>query len=52
VFRAATGGRFWVEDLESLNGTTVNGKPVKLGVLREGDAVGVGGFELKFGLRK
>jgi CRP/FNR family transcriptional regulator len=52
VFRAATGGRFWVEDLESLNGTTVNGKPVKLGVLREGDAIGVGGFELKFGLRK
>ena len=48
VFRAATGGRFWLEDLESLNGCTVNGRPVKLGVLKDGDRIRVGGFELTF----
>lgn len=46
VFRAATGGRFWVEDLESLNGTRVNGKEIRLAVLRDGDAIEVGGLEL------
>ena len=48
VFRAARGGRYWLEDLESLNGTAVNGRPVKRCVLRSGDRIEAGGFELLF----
>jgi CRP-like cAMP-binding protein len=46
VFRATTGGRHWLEDLESLNGCMVNDRPVKRCVLKEGDRIRVGGFEL------
>ncbi len=47
VFRAATGGRIWLEDLESLNGCSVNDKKVgRQTVLRDGDRIQIGGFEL------
>jgi hypothetical protein len=48
VFRAATGGRFWIEDMESLNGCELNDRPVKLNVLKDGDQIKVGGFTLTF----
>jgi pSer/pThr/pTyr-binding forkhead associated (FHA) protein len=48
VFRASTGGRFWFEDLDSLNGSELNGKPVKLNVLKDGDTIKLGGFVLTF----
>ena len=48
VFRAATGGRFWIEDMESLNGCELNDRPVKLNVLKDGDQIRVGGFTLTF----
>ena len=51
VFRAATGGRFWVEDLDSLNGSELNDKPVKLNVLKDADRIKVGGFVLTFRTR-
>jgi CRP-like cAMP-binding protein len=46
VFRARTGGRFWIEDLDSENGTHVNGKPVRRAVLKAGDAIQIGGTSL------
>ena len=36
-----------VEDLESTNGTLVNGKAVQRAVLRDGDTLGVGRVEFK-----
>lgn len=35
-------GRTWVRDLGSRNGTVVNGKPVQVACLREGDRVAIG----------
>jgi len=35
-------GRVWIRDLGSRNGTLVNGKPVALHCLREGDRIAVG----------
>jgi CRP-like cAMP-binding protein len=47
VFRAATGGRIWIEDLDSLNGCAVNDRKVgRQTVLRDGDRIQIGGFEL------
>lgn len=48
VFRAATGGRYWLEDLDSLNGCAINDRPTRLGVLKEGDRIRAGGYELMF----
>lgn len=41
-------GRYWVEDLKSKNGTTVNEQPIAEGPaqVREGDRIGVGPFVL------
>jgi CRP/FNR family transcriptional regulator, cyclic AMP receptor protein len=50
VFRAARGGRYWLEDLGSQNGSEVNEKEVKRCVLRDGDRIRVGGFTLDFHL--
>ncbi len=36
------GGHFWIKDLDSGNGTTVNGKRVKLQMLSDGDRIGFG----------
>lgn len=52
IFRASTGGRFWVEDLDSLNGCQVNDRPVKRSVLKNDDRIQVGGFELIFRTEK
>ena len=38
---------FRVRDMDSQNGITVNGKPVKDCVLRYGDVIGIGKFEVK-----
>lgn len=40
--------RFWVTDLNSTNGTFVNGEPVAERALRDGDIVSLGGLELTF----
>ncbi len=42
------GERYEVRDLESINGTRVNGEPVNRRVLAVGDVIGVEGFELTF----
>ncbi|HTJ80229.1 MAG TPA: SpoIIE family protein phosphatase [Polyangiaceae bacterium] len=41
-------GRWWVRDVGSTNGTTVNGELVRERVLRPGDRIGVGDFRLRF----
>jgi pSer/pThr/pTyr-binding forkhead associated (FHA) protein len=46
VFRAKTGGRFWIEDLQSDNATSVNGKRVERAVLKSGDRITVGATTL------
>ncbi|MCC6751271.1 MAG: cyclic nucleotide-binding domain-containing protein [Deltaproteobacteria bacterium] len=50
VFLGTTGGRYWVEDLESANGTLLNGRPLRRGVLRDGDRIQLGPVELLFTL--
>jgi len=44
------GGQWAVRDLESHNGTTVNGKPVNEQTLRHNDVIGLGAFEMRFEL--
>jgi serine phosphatase RsbU (regulator of sigma subunit) len=41
-------GRWWVRDLASRNGTSVNGDVVDERLLAPGDAIGVGEFSLRF----
>ncbi len=36
------GGHYWIKDLDSGNGTTVNGKKIKLQMLSDGDKIGFG----------
>lgn len=43
-----TGGQVYLEDLNSTNGTYVNGKAVKKQVLQNGDALEVGKYQIKF----
>lgn len=43
-----TGGEVYLEDLNSTNGTYVNGKAVKRQLLQDGDAVEVGKYKIKF----
>ena len=42
------GNDFYVEDLGSTNGTTVNGQEIKNHLLRHGDVVEIGKYQLKF----
>lgn len=42
IFQAATGGRYWIEDLKSLNGTLIDGKAITRAVLHHGDTIQVG----------
>lgn len=42
------GSDFYVEDLGSTNGTTVNGQEIKNHLLRHGDVVEIGKYQLKF----
>src|SRR5262245_57728923 len=44
----ATGEGFLVVDLGSMNGTVVNGIPVKEHVLRDGDEIAVGATKMRF----
>jgi pSer/pThr/pTyr-binding forkhead associated (FHA) protein len=44
----AKGGVCTIEDLDSTNGTTVNGTRVKRTTLRIGDRIGIGPFEVVF----
>jgi predicted component of type VI protein secretion system len=44
----AQGGRRFVEDLQTALGTRVNGEPIKVHELAEGDVVQVGCMELRF----
>jgi predicted component of type VI protein secretion system len=48
-FRAQSGRRF-VEDLQTALGTRVNGEPIKVHELADGDVVRVGCLELRFGI--
>ncbi len=43
-----TGGQFYLEDLNSTNGTYVNGKATKKQLLQDGDLVEVGKYKIKF----
>jgi Protein of unknown function (DUF3662)/FHA domain len=40
--------RFWITDLGSTNGTSVNGERVNETALRDGDVISLGGLELTF----
>lgn len=40
-------GKFWVEDLESVNGTSINGKRVRKAAIAAGDRVGAGIYEIE-----
>jgi pSer/pThr/pTyr-binding forkhead associated (FHA) protein len=42
------GDDYYIEDLGSTNGTTVNGQPIKKHVMRGGDIVEIGKYRLKF----
>ena len=42
------GGQFFLSDLDSANGTLLNGFPVQAGELRDGDEIALGGTALKF----
>ncbi len=49
LYRATTGGRFWIEDLKSLNGTFLNNQALqRRRVLRDGDIIQVGATTLRF----
>ncbi len=43
-----TGGQIYLEDLNSTNGTYVNGKATKKQLLQDGDVVEVGKYKIKF----
>jgi hypothetical protein len=43
-----TGEGFYIEDLGSTNGTTVNGQPIKKHLLQGGDFVEIGKYRLKY----
>lgn len=43
-----TGGQVFLEDLNSTNGTYVNGKATKKQLLQDGDVVEVGKYKIKF----
>lgn len=48
VFRSATGSRYWVQDLESLNGTLVSGKCLQRAVLKDDTELQIGSTRLRF----
>lgn len=37
------GGQYWIQDLQSKNGTTLNGAPVASSRVQNGDRIGIGG---------
>ena len=46
------GGAWWLVDLDSTNGTELNGKRVKRSKLDDGDTITLGATDLVFGKRK
>lgn len=42
------GGDSFLEDLDSTNGTVVNGKPIKKHILQHGDLIELGKYQLKY----
>jgi len=46
------GSGWWIVDLDSTNGTELNGKRVQRSKLNEGDTLTLGGTDLVFGKRK
>jgi pSer/pThr/pTyr-binding forkhead associated (FHA) protein len=44
-------GAWWVQDLESANGTRIDGAPVRQAVLADGARLGLGAFEYRVSLR-
>lgn len=42
------GGDSFLEDLDSTNGTVVNGKPIKKHILQHGDVIELGKYQLKY----
>ena len=51
LFLAETGGRYWFEDLGSLNGTWLNARQIRRAVARDGDELRVGGTRLRLRFR-
>jgi Protein of unknown function (DUF3662)/FHA domain len=43
------GATYWIVDLDSMNGTVVNGRPVERERLRDGDTITLGSTEIVFG---
>ena len=43
------GTTYWIVDLDSTNGTSVNGKPVERERLEDGDTITLGSTEIVFG---
>src|SRR5664280_2086727 len=43
-----SGGAVYLEDLNSTNGTYVNGKTIKKQLLQDGDSIEVGKYQIKF----
>jgi hypothetical protein len=41
-------GQTWIEDLDSTNGTYVNGKPVKRQALRNGDLIDIAKYRIRY----
>lgn len=41
-------GKAWVEDLDSTNGTRLNGRKIRSDALRHGDVLHIAGFRLRF----
>ncbi|WP_269078347.1 FHA domain-containing protein [Caldanaerobacter subterraneus] len=42
------GNKFYIEDLNSTNGTFVNGKRVRIARIKNGDVITLGDVDLKF----
>jgi pSer/pThr/pTyr-binding forkhead associated (FHA) protein len=51
ILRDEAAGSFTIEDLQSTNGTKVNGKRVRSALLADGDAIEVGHTRFRFELR-
>jgi pSer/pThr/pTyr-binding forkhead associated (FHA) protein len=52
VFKGATGGRFWIEDLDSTNGTLVNEKKIRRAVLHDGHKLQLGACKIDFHVKQ
>lgn len=48
IFRGRTGGKYWIEDLDSVNGTLLNDKLIYRALLRSGDQIKLGNTLIEF----